>query len=221
MESDSKKEQPPEIKSDINTVEIDQSFLDKMVKKCEVTNYREMYLKLIHQRGDVVRCDDLFDKDAKYSLEKIRNDIAPISEILLLKLFDPRANVTLIGQPPNKQQQFTKIYYLVNEAGLQRILKTYRQEQFIPYSLKFSQLISLFDLENHEIEKFQRMFHSLIAKQGIYAKFDLNENISESKITFLSVLEIPRKRKQLIELGILTALFISVLIFLLDFVGFI
>lgn len=206
-------------------VEEEIGFLDNMVKKCEVNSYREMFLKLVHKKGDLIRCDDLFDKDAKYSLEKIKKDILPIQELILIRLFDPRPiqnlnqNSLQNNIPPN---QFSKIFYISNIEGLIRVIKNYRGEKFIPMDYSITDLFKLWEIRSEEHVKLFNMIKNLTEQKRLYLQLSTkiietpNDQSDHSEfkglmIHFPSLMQIPEKRKKVLELLFTIIIFITLL----------
>jgi hypothetical protein len=206
----------PNQKPKNDCIEIDKVFLDKMVQKCEVSSYNEMYVKLVHQRGDVVRCDEVFDKDAKYSIEKIKCDVKPIKEVIFIKLFDPR-KPTIESNVKNQpvSNPFNKLNYIVNEEGLKRVIFHYRQETFLSKEITLKNLIEIWEIQPEEVNKLKDMIQDLIKRKQIFGELKKGNTESDYILIFKSMLEIPGKRKKLTELILTVILFISLLIFLL------
>jgi hypothetical protein len=202
-----------------NCDDLDSSFLDVMVKKCEVSSYRELFIKLIREKGNLIRCDTLFSNDPKFSIEKIKSEIVPIEEILSLKLFDPHFKAQTLESRKNKiHNDFSKIFYLVNEEGLRYIIKNYLKEHFFTKDMNIKQMIDIFEIDSNETEKFKKMIHNLIDNKKIFAEIS-NLNDETNIIHFQSILEIKEKRKKLIQLILTIGVFILLLIWLLQYSG--
>ena len=161
------------------------AFLQEMVVKCEVKSFDEIYRNLVDLKGGSVRCEEIFSKNAKFSIPKIKTDVLPISDIILLYLFDPST-----GHARN-QPDFKKLDYLVNLSGLKRVITFYRKENFIPAEMTWEKLLQLWEIRKEEEQKLHQMIEKLIETNRIYAKFISQEG--KEILKFLSILDLPQK----------------------------
>jgi hypothetical protein len=196
--------------SDLNCKESEgqgnnQEFIEKMLLKCEVTSYTDLYTKLVASKGDLVRCEDIFSDNPAYTIEKIMCDVQPIANVIYLELFDPRANVQKSGQ----DQLFKKIPYLMNEKGLTRVLQKYRTENYLPKTIKWSHLLKLWNVQKEEEQKLLEMMKNLIQTKDIQAELIENPDLT---VNFFAIMEIPEKRNKVFQLLGVILIFVSLLI---------
>jgi hypothetical protein len=177
-----------------------------------------MFIKLVHQKGDVVRCEHLFEDDVKFTIDKIKSVICPISEILLVKLFDPKMKSQQMNPSTHKaQDQFSKVYYLVNQEGLRRVIKNYLAEHFFNRSTSFRNLCKVFEIEPEEEAKFLTILQDLVNQNLLYAYIVKEKNEEDHQIRFLTLFEVPQKRKKVFELMFTIIIFVVLLILLLEY----
>jgi hypothetical protein len=188
-------------------------FLEQLVTKCEVQSYPDLYHKLLEKKGDIIRCNDLFDQDPKKSIDKLKETTESIPDVLLIYLFDPRIINTKSDDP---NIPFQKIPYIINEKGLIRVIFNYRKEHFIGQEISLSGLCHLWEIPDSQQEKLIQMINNIIQKRQIYATWKeiSNEETKEQikKLIFMKMTEVPEKRKQIVHLIFALVIMISSLI---------
>jgi hypothetical protein len=212
--TDSLKDQKLECSDKDNTVKypgdsID--FLDQLLHKCVVSNYADMYQKLLLKCGGLIRCEELFTQDAKKSLERILETTVNIKNILVIFLFPPK-KTQVDSKDPNAQ--FQKIPYLTNLEGLQRVIINYRREKYLRQAINFEDLCTLWNISKDNQSKLIEMLNSLMESNKIYAYWQEGQESEKGLTTkkmfvFKKILEVPLKRTQLLQLVIAIALFVT------------
>lgn len=183
-------------------------FLDSMVQKCEVKNYSELFLCLVKKKGDIVRCEEIFQENPKFTLDKICNHVKGIDDLIVLGLYDPKEK--------KSTQKLNKISYLLNFDGFSRVIKAYRAENYITNSISISELEKIFDVKDEFIISFEKMINKLIDTKTIPAIFQTSQDDKGTKILhFQSIMEIPQKKKTIYQLGFTVITFIAILLLLL------
>jgi hypothetical protein len=183
-------------------------FLDSMVQKCEVRNYSELFLCLVKKKGDIVRCEEIFQENPKFSMDKICYHVKGIDDLIVLGLYDPKEK--------NSTQKLNKINYLLNFEGFSRVIKAYRSENYIPNSIEISELEKIFEIKEEFLPSFEKMINKIIETKTIPAILQTSNDIKNTKIIhFQTIMEIPHKKKTIIQLGITIITFVAILLLLL------
>lgn len=193
--------------NDNNTAE-NREFMVKMLQKCEVSSYTDLYTKLVANKGDLVRCEEIFSDNPAYTFEKIICDVHPIPGLLCLDLFDPR----ITAQKNTQEQMFKKIPYLVNETGLVRVIQRYRTDNYLPKTIKWERLLKLWGIQKEEEQKLLAILQHLIETKAIRAEIAEKPELT---LNFLAIMEIPEKKNKVFQLVGVILIFASLLVALI------
>jgi hypothetical protein len=198
-------------KSISEKIEIKNEFLNKMLRVCEVQSYNEIYIKIVKSHNEIIKCDEIFSQDSKYSIDKIRNDVASIPEILYLQLYDPRK---LLDQNSQRKIRFKRLPYLVSLEGFNRVISNYRSQGIIGNDITWKRLQKLWGIRPEEEKKTEKFISDLIQSEEIKAEF---KEKPELTLHFKSLMEIPAKRSKIFQLLLVIVLFAVSLAILLSF----
>ncbi len=199
--------------------------VNNLLEKCEVKGFSEIYLKTAAENDGIFSQKKLFNFNKIFTAERVRNDIASISDLLLVSLIDPKPLKKELSYRKIQGAKFSaniskdkmesgKDLYIINKEGLKRILMLYRKRRIFSPILEISNLITEFELEKQKLPILIQMITELVEEKQIYA--DLIEGVSEDrmdiKIVFKSKLSDAENRKRLIMIFALTGVLFLFLI---------
>ncbi len=187
----------------------DKEFLQEMAKKCEVSTFKQVYLKILSNNQGLIKCNDIFPNNPKYNLEKIQTDVENIDTLLILRIFDIFPHKK---NSPLSNSIFKKEFYLVARYGLKKIIDLYRNEKIIKKKIDWNDMIALLGVKEEDEVKFASLIKKMVANQEIQAKLVLKP---KKYLYFFSFLERKENQKKILQLVSLLIVFAFLLIFLL------
>ncbi len=203
-----------------------QDLVNNLLEKCEVKSFSEIYVKTVAENDGIFSQKKLFNFNNVFTVEKVRNDITAIPDLLLVSLIDPKPlkkelsyqkrQVAVISMNNNKEKiESGKELYIINKEGLKRILNLYRKRRIFSPILKISDIMTEFELDNHKLPILTQMITELIEEKQIYADLLLGdcEDGKENHLIFKNKLSDPENRKRLLTIFLLSGLLFLALTF--------